>query len=143
MIEHVGDYFDVATDAPFMIMIVRARESAKIRIPSVVHNDGTARVQTVTEAQNPDFHRTLREFHALTEVRHPNLVTLYELFQEAGILRGMSPAIVEKDFWVCWVLKRLFADPELKNQMVFKGGTSLSKVFGLIVQFQIQAKSFQ
>jgi predicted nucleotidyltransferase component of viral defense system len=44
----------------------------------------------------------------------------------------MNPAIVEKDFWVCWILKLLFAEPALKNQMVFKGGTSLSKVFGLM-----------
>src|SRR5260370_31057181 len=48
---------------------------------------------------------------------------------------GMNPAIVEKDFWVCWILKLLFAEPALENQMVFKGGTSLSKVFGLIDRF--------
>jgi predicted nucleotidyltransferase component of viral defense system len=47
----------------------------------------------------------------------------------------MNPAIVEKDFWVCWILKRLFSEPSLKDQMVFKGGTSLSKVFGLIDRF--------
>jgi hypothetical protein len=47
----------------------------------------------------------------------------------------MNPAIVEKDFWVCWTLKHLFAEPALKGQMVFKGGTSLSKVFGLIDRF--------
>ena len=47
----------------------------------------------------------------------------------------MNPAIVEKDFWVCWILKHLFSEPTLKGQMVFKGGTSLSKVFGLIDRF--------
>ncbi len=47
----------------------------------------------------------------------------------------MNPAIVEKDFWVCWLLKRLFSEPRLKEQMVFKGGTSLSKVYGLIDRF--------
>jgi hypothetical protein len=47
----------------------------------------------------------------------------------------MNPVIVEKDFWVCWILKHLFAEPTLKLQMVFKGGTSLSKVFGLIDRF--------
>ena len=54
-----------------------------------------------------------------------------DLFREAGSRRGMSPGVIEKDFWVCWVLKKLFTDPELKKQMVFKGGTSLSKVYGL------------
>ena len=58
-----------------------------------------------------------------------------DLFQETGARRGMSPAIAEKDFWVCWVLKRLFEDPELRGRMVFKGGTTLSKVYGLIDRF--------
>ena len=44
-------------------------------------------------------------------------------------------AIVEKDFWVCWVLKKLFADPTLHDRLVFKGGTSLSKVYKLIDRF--------
>lgn len=36
---------------------------------------------------------------------------------------------------MCWVLKQLFADTELGARLVFKGGTSLSKVFGLIDRF--------
>jgi predicted nucleotidyltransferase component of viral defense system len=58
-----------------------------------------------------------------------------DLFRESASRLGMNPAIVEKDFWVCWILKHMFAEPTLKNQMVFKGGTSLSKVFGLIDRF--------
>jgi hypothetical protein len=58
-----------------------------------------------------------------------------DLFHESGARRGMSPAVVEKDFWVCWVLKKLFTDVNLKDRMVFKGGTTLSKVFGLINRF--------
>jgi hypothetical protein len=58
-----------------------------------------------------------------------------DLFSETASRLGMNPAIVEKDFWVCWILKHLFAEPALKGQMVFKGGTSLSKVFGLIDRF--------
>ena len=58
-----------------------------------------------------------------------------ELFQEAGARRGTGSAVTEKDFWVCWVLKRLFADPALKEHIVFKGGTTLSKVFGIIERF--------
>ena len=42
---------------------------------------------------------------------------------------------MEKDFWVCWILKKLFTDANLKDRMVFKGGTTLSKVFGLIDRF--------
>lgn len=44
-------------------------------------------------------------------------------------------AIVEKDFWVVWTLERLFSIDELKSHLTFKGGTSLSKVYGLIERF--------
>lgn len=43
--------------------------------------------------------------------------------------------IVEKDFWVCWLLGCVFATPKLGADCVFKGGTSLSKVFGVIDRF--------
>lgn len=58
-----------------------------------------------------------------------------ELFQETGARRNISLAIVEKDFWVCWVLSKIFKDPYLSKKLLFKGGTSLSKVFNLIERF--------
>lgn len=59
-----------------------------------------------------------------------------ELFTLTAQQRGMgSIAIVEKDFWVCWTLKQLFEHPELSKLLIFKGGTSLSKVYGLIDRF--------
>ena len=58
-----------------------------------------------------------------------------ELFAETAARKGMTPAIVEKDFWVCWTLGRLFAHAELSRLLMFKGGTSLSKVFNLIERF--------
>ena len=48
---------------------------------------------------------------------------------------GMHPAIVEKDFWVCWTLDYLFSESRFKDSFAFKGGTSLSKGFGLIERF--------
>lgn len=48
--------------------------------------------------------------------------------------KGVSSLIVEKDFWVCWTLKRLF-ESRMKDHLIFKGGTSLSKVYGLIERF--------
>lgn len=58
-----------------------------------------------------------------------------ELFHESSATLGMSPAIVEKDFWVCWILKNIFTSQKLKHHLVFKGGTSLSKVYKLIERF--------
>jgi predicted nucleotidyltransferase component of viral defense system len=42
------------------------------------------------------------------------------------------PAITGKDFWVVWVLDKLFGHAQLKNILQFKGGTSLSKAFNVI-----------
>ena len=58
-----------------------------------------------------------------------------ELFSQTAANRGFHPAIAEKDFWVCWVLMKLFESSDLANQLVFKGGTSLSKVHRLIDRF--------
>ncbi len=56
-------------------------------------------------------------------------------FVQTAAARQMSPAIVEKDFWVCWTLKQLFGLPEIGEHLIFKGGTSLSKVFKVIERF--------
>ncbi|MEQ3506962.1 nucleotidyl transferase AbiEii/AbiGii toxin family protein [Enterococcus cecorum] len=48
---------------------------------------------------------------------------------------NLSTAIIEKDFWVCVVLRYLFSEFKYKNHIVFKGGTSLSKVYGIIDRF--------
>jgi hypothetical protein len=60
---------------------------------------------------------------------------LQRIFREAGAQRAIGPHIVEKDFWVCWLLRLIFDDAELGGHLVFKGGTSLSKVFGVIQRF--------
>jgi hypothetical protein len=57
------------------------------------------------------------------------------LFAETAARLKMTPAVAEKDFWVTWTLDRLFADAELGRLLMFKGGTSLSKVYRLIERF--------
>ncbi|WP_299629127.1 nucleotidyl transferase AbiEii/AbiGii toxin family protein [uncultured Tateyamaria sp.] len=58
-----------------------------------------------------------------------------EAFQQAAAQLGFAKAIVEKDFWVCWSLQRLFALPSFGSHMIFKGGTSLSKAYNVINRF--------
>ena len=55
--------------------------------------------------------------------------------EQAALRRGLLPVIMEKDFWVCWMLGVLFSHPEFGGQLVFKGGTSLSKIHGVIHRF--------
>ena len=54
--------------------------------------------------------------------------------EQAAVRRNVSPVVLEKDFWVCWLLGVLF-ESEFAGSLVFKGGTSLSKVFGAIERF--------
>jgi len=57
------------------------------------------------------------------------------IFLETASIKQIPASMIEKDFWVCWVLNRLFLDEQLQKILCFKGGTSLSKVFNLIDRF--------
>lgn len=57
------------------------------------------------------------------------------LFKNTAAKMGMTEAIIEKDFWVCWMLDYLFHRSPWKNNIAFKGGTSLSKAYSLIERF--------
>jgi hypothetical protein len=55
--------------------------------------------------------------------------------QQAQAKLGLPPASIEKDLWVCWTLRELFALPGWGEHLIFKGGTSLSKAWNLIERF--------
>lgn len=57
------------------------------------------------------------------------------LFRNTAARMGVNEAIVEKDFWVCLTLDYLFHRCFWKDSFAFKGGTSLSKAYGLIERF--------
>lgn len=59
------------------------------------------------------------------EKKHQTLV-------DAESVLGIRPYFLEKDIWICWVLRELFTLPK---KMAFKGGTSLSKCYNLIDRF--------
>ena len=71
----------------------------------------------------------MNEFIALPEARRRLICT------EAGAQLGLSEAAIEKDFWVCWTLRKLFDLPEWGAHLTFKGGTSLAKCWNLIERF--------
>lgn len=58
-----------------------------------------------------------------------------DAYVEVNRAMGLDAASVEKDFWVCWTLRELFAHPDMGHQLTFKGGTSLSKAWKLIQRF--------
>src|SRR5215813_11716010 len=59
-----------------------------------------------------------------------------DLFITAATRVGTTARNIEKDFWVCWTLDVLFHRLEAGGpRLLFKGGTSLSKGYGLISRF--------
>lgn len=54
---------------------------------------------------------------------------------QAAAMLNIAEVAVEKDFWVCWTLRKLFGLPRWENQLTFKGGTSLSKCWKIIERF--------
>lgn len=58
------------------------------------------------------------------------------LFFRSAFEESQIPVeILDKDFWAVWTLGHLFSMDEIKTHLTFKGGTSLSKVYGLIRRF--------
>ena len=58
-----------------------------------------------------------------------------DLFINTATKKGLTEAIIEKDYWVCFMLDYLFHRSKWKNNIAFKGGTSLSKSYNLIKRF--------
>lgn len=69
--EHAEDWFEVGAHQAsheFMLFAPPVKADQRNRIPAVVHQDGTARVQLVSRKLNPRFHELISQFHARTGV---------------------------------------------------------------------------
>jgi carbamoyltransferase len=62
--EHASEWFEQIDESPYMLFVYRVRPERADAIPAVRHVDGTARVQTVTRAENPRYYDVLAKFHA-------------------------------------------------------------------------------
>lgn len=73
---------------------------------------------------------------AFDEVLAAGSDTMLSAFDTTALRLGTASQNIEKDFWVCWTLDALFNGlKEGGPRLLFKGGTSLSKGFGLINRF--------
>ncbi|QTV05342.1 nucleotidyl transferase AbiEii/AbiGii toxin family protein [Faecalibacter bovis] len=57
-----------------------------------------------------------------------------QILEQTGIAKGLPAFVIEKDWWVCILLKAIFQS-QYANSIIFKGGTSLSKAYHLIDRF--------
>ena len=70
--------------------------------------------------------------HPLPDLSSADMVAL---LAEAETRSGIRAHMIEKDAWVCWTLRQLFALPDAHGHFIFKGGTSLSKIWKVIQRF--------
>ena len=75
--EKSKEYFELEY-SPFMLQVSKSKKRKKI--PSAIHVDGTARVQTVNKKQNKNFYDLINEFYKITNVP----VILNTSFNDAG-----------------------------------------------------------
>lgn len=61
-----------------------------------------------------------------------------DIYNNVALKTGLPPASIEKDWWVTQVLKAIYSLP-YREHLSFKGGTSLSKCWGLIERFSEDA----
>lgn len=67
---------------------------------------------------------------------HENKELFSELMTLTADALGIREIYVEKDYWLCMILRNLsLSEPEIFNSVVFKGGTALSKAHKLIQRF--------
>ena len=140
MREDVAEWFELESDSPYMLVVADVRKDrrremtsaeqllfgidklnvSRSEIPAVTHIDYSARIQTVSEATNPLFHRLLREFKRLTGC--PVLVNT------SFNVRGEPIVCTPEDAFRCFmgneldllvvgncVLKKTEQDPALKQ----------------------------
>jgi len=66
--EYAHEWFEQSRLSPYMLEAARVREDIRDKVPAILHLDGTARHQTITEKANPLLHRVIDAFRAATGV---------------------------------------------------------------------------
>lgn len=66
--ESVEGWFETDYDVPFMLQVYQIRQEKRKKIPAVAHVNGSGRLQTITEEQNPLYYKLVKEFEMITGV---------------------------------------------------------------------------
>lgn len=70
MLEHAEEYFEMLQlqESPWMSFAIKAKDKAYKDIPTLVHADGTCRIQTVTREQNKNYYDLIEKMYEVTGV---------------------------------------------------------------------------
>lgn len=90
ILEEAHKYFEIEDPIPYMNMVVKVKPEHNL--PAITHIDGTARVQTVVQYDNPRFHRLLKKFGEISGV--PILLNTSFNFKDQTITMNPEDAII-------------------------------------------------
>jgi len=127
--EKAHEYFEGEEESPFMLLVKAVRPEVRDKVPAIVHVDGTARVQTVREKDNPFFYGLLRAFEDRTGVP----VLLNTSFN----VRGDPIVEAPMDAVECFLFTAL--DALVMYDWVVRKGP-LYRVFKQAVRFALEAR---
>jgi predicted NodU family carbamoyl transferase len=68
MAEYVGDWFAASRNSPYMLEAVQVLPAARDRVPAIVHLDGSARHQVLSQQSDPRLHKAIDAFRQATGV---------------------------------------------------------------------------
>ena len=89
--EHVPTFFTDDAESPYMSLTVKARDNIAKKIPAVIHCDGSARIQTLKEQDNPKFYTLIKKFYEKTGI--PMLLNTSFNIKQEPIVESPSDAM--------------------------------------------------
>lgn len=112
------EYFERASESPFMILTDDVKEGKHDEVPAIVHVDGTARPQTVRPEQNKRYYTLLKEFRKRTGIP----VLLNTSFNKSGEPIVESPIQAIHNFYTTGLDALVIEDFLLRKESVQSGG---------------------
>ena len=119
--EDAPSIFSPGSPDPFMLFDHKVREEWKNRIPAVCHLDGTARLQTVNESENPDIYVLLRKFKEISGV--PLLCNTSANYNGKGFFPDISSAMKWGEMNIIWSNTKIY----VKKESLFYSESELFK----------------
>lgn len=105
--QYAGDVFDPGGSDRYMLYDHKIRKDWIARVPAIMHEDGTARLQTVNEQQHPKIYALLSAYHALSGV--PLLCNTSANLKQKGFFPDLQSAVQWGGARAIWSDGKLYA----------------------------------